>query len=115
MENGGPAPTPAEAALERKAKEAAEKFEAHFIAQMLHQMRRSTREFSGENGLFRDKASEDMLDMTDTMLADAMAGRHAFGIADLILRQLLPSRPAAVTVDEKASFNLPPRTVALDK
>ena len=37
-----------------------------------------------------------MLDMADNMLADQMAGRRAFGVADAILRQLLPApQPSA--------------------
>jgi Rod binding domain-containing protein len=32
-----------------------------------------------------------MLDMADNMVADQMAGRRAFGVADAILRQLLPA------------------------
>jgi flagellar protein FlgJ len=40
-----------------------------------------------------------MLDLADTMVADKMAGQRAFGIADAILRQLLPA--AAVTNSTK--------------
>jgi flagellar protein FlgJ len=31
-----------------------------------------------------------MQDFADAQVADAMSGQHAFGIADVILRQLLP-------------------------
>lgn len=77
-----------------KVREAAEKFEGFFIAQMLRQMRQSTREMSGEDSIFNNRINQDMLDMADTALADSMAGQRAFGIADAILRQLLPAPTA---------------------
>lgn len=76
--------------LERQAKAAAEKFEG-FIAQMMRQMRSMSREIAGEEGVYRDRTNDDMLDMADTMVADQMASQRAFGIADVILRQVLPS------------------------
>jgi flagellar protein FlgJ len=36
-----------------------------------------------------------MLDMADNLVADQLAGKRAFGVADAILRQLLPAAPAA--------------------
>ncbi|MDF1484195.1 hypothetical protein PY257_03200 [Ramlibacter sp. H39-3-26] len=90
--------TPADAAaagtdpvLHAKASDAARKFEGLFITEMLRGMRRSTRELAGEDSIYHDRVNEDMLDLADTLVADAMAGQHAFGIADVILRQLLPS------------------------
>ena len=77
-----------------KVQEAAEKFEGFFIAQMLRQMRQSTREMSGEDSVYNSRVNQDMLDMADTALADSLAGQRAFGIADAILRQMLPT-PAA--------------------
>lgn len=85
--------------LERQAKAAAEKFEGFFIAQMMRQMRSMSREIAGEEGVFRDRTNDDMLDMADTMVADQMASQRAFGIADVILRQVLPS--AASTAPAK--------------
>jgi len=73
-----------------KAQDAAEKFEAYFVAQMLEQMRRITRQLSGEEASFSARANEDMLDMADRMVADSLARQRAFGIADVILRQILP-------------------------
>lgn len=93
-----------------KAEQAAVKFEGMFISQMLKQMRSSAREIAGEDGLFKSQTHNSMLDLTDTMLADAMAGQRAFGIADAILQQLLPSTPPATGAALKL---LPPR-VALD-
>lgn len=83
-----------DAPLRAKALEAAEKFEAAFITDMFKQMRRSAREVGGEDSVFRDRASQDMLEMADQMTADALAGQHAFGIADLLLRQILPAPSA---------------------
>lgn len=76
---------------EAKAKEAAEKFEAFFVTEMLRQMRKSTKEIAGEDSIYKDKVNEDMLDLADTLVADAIAKTHAFGIADVLIRQLLPS------------------------
>ena len=85
----------ADAAYKAKATEAAVKFEGFFIAHMLHRMRAGTRELAAEDSAFKNSVNNDMLDMADTMLADQMAGQRAFGIADAILRQLLPAAPAA--------------------
>jgi flagellar protein FlgJ len=70
---------------------AAEKFESYFIKQMLSQTRSATREMAGdEDALYKNRVNEDMQDFADAQVADAMSGQHAFGIADVILRQLLP-------------------------
>jgi peptidoglycan hydrolase FlgJ len=45
-----------------------------------------------------------MLEMADGLVADALSGQRAFGVADAILRQLLP--PA---------LNAPAPTVASDE
>lgn len=85
------APSAADAGYAAKATKAAIQFEGFFIAQMLHQMRSGTREMAGEDSVFKDPVNRDMQDMADTMVADNMAGQRAFGIADAILRQLLPA------------------------
>ena len=74
-----------------KATKAAIEFEGFFIAHMLHQMRAGTREMAAEDSVFKDPVNRDMQDMADTMVANQMAGQRAFGIADAILRQLLPA------------------------
>ena len=86
-----------------KATEAAIKFESFFIGHMLHQMRSTTREMAGEDSIYKDSVNSDMLDMADNLVADAMATKRAFGIADAILRQLLPppAPPAMPAVGEK--------------
>jgi flagellar protein FlgJ len=83
---GGPSP-----AYVAKATKAAVEFESFFIGQMLHQMRSTTREMAGEDSVFKDKVNSDMMDMADNLLAGNIAGQRAFGIADAILRQLLPA------------------------
>ncbi|HTN66654.1 MAG TPA: flagellar biosynthesis protein FlgJ [Burkholderiaceae bacterium] len=85
----------ADARYREKAIDAAVKFEGFFIARMLHQMRSSTREMAGEDSVFKDPVNSDMLDLADNLVADKMAGQRAFGIADAILRQLLPAPAAA--------------------
>ncbi|HEY4367445.1 MAG TPA: rod-binding protein [Steroidobacteraceae bacterium] len=92
-----------------KVKDAAEKFEGFFISQMLKQMREGTRELADEDSVYKDSVNQDMLDMADTTMADSLAGQHAFGIADAILRQLLP--PAA-TAPQAAGFKNLPAPVA---
>jgi flagellar protein FlgJ len=76
-----------------KVEQAAVKFEGLFINEMLKQMRRSTHEIAGEDGVFQSKTHTSMLDFADTLVADAMAGQRAFGIADVIVRQMLPVEP----------------------
>jgi flagellar protein FlgJ len=83
----------ADPAYRAKATEAAVKFESFFIGHMLHQMRASTKALASEDSVFKDRINDDMLDLADNLVADRMAGQRAFGIADVILRQLLP--PAA--------------------
>lgn len=77
-----------------KVEKAAVKFEAMFIGEMLKQMRRTTREFAGDDSVYKDRIAGDMLDMADTAVADSLAGQRAFGIADAILKQLIPADPA---------------------
>ena len=75
-----------------KVTKAAEDFESFFISHMLHQMRTTTRELSPEDSVFRDPVNSDMQDMADDMMAGKLAGQRAFGVADAILRQLLPKK-----------------------
>jgi flagellar protein FlgJ len=87
----------------RKAAEAAEKFESFFISQMLSQARKSTKAIAGEGSIYKSHENEDMLDLADSFVADSLAKQHAFGIADLILRQVLPkdSTPGTATIPSK--------------
>ncbi len=83
----GTAPDPAYVA---KATRAAVEFESFFISHMLKEMRATTREMADEDSVFKDRVNQDMQDMADGILAKQMAGQRAFGVADAILRQLLP-------------------------
>ncbi len=93
--------------LRAKAVDAAEKFEAFFISQNLKGMRRSTQALASEDSPFNNKINQDMLDLADNVVADTLARQRAFGIADVILRQLLPApavlkqTPAVVALHEK--------------
>jgi flagellar protein FlgJ len=87
--NGGAKHSPAYIA---KATKAAVDFESFFISHMLHDMRATTRELASEDSIFKDPVNSDMLDMADNMMAGSIAGQRAFGIADAILRQLLPEQ-----------------------
>ncbi|HSD40184.1 MAG TPA: rod-binding protein [Rhodocyclaceae bacterium] len=88
-----------------KVEQAAEKFEAFFIGNMLKQMRSATRELADEDSIYKNRINQDMLEMADGKLADTMAGQRAFGIADAILRQMLP--PAAVTANAAVTSSEP--------
>lgn len=107
--------------LRAKAEAAAEKFEGFFIGEMLRQMRRGAQELAGDDGLFQKRGNDDMLDMADKLVADAIAERRAFGIADLILRQLLPApSPASgaatlISQPEAKPLKSEAKPVALDK
>jgi flagellar protein FlgJ len=81
------APSPAYVA---KANKAAVEFESFFISHMLQQMRESAKALAPEDSPLKDPVNSDMLDMADKLLAGHMAGQRAFGVADAILKQLLP-------------------------
>jgi peptidoglycan hydrolase FlgJ len=86
--DSAPAPDKAYVA---KATQAAVEFESFFISHMLHQMRESTRTLAPEDSPTRDRVNQDMTDMVDNMLAGKLAGQRAFGVADAILKQLVPA------------------------
>ncbi len=83
-----------------RATAAAVKFESFFIGHMLHQMRSGTRELAGEDSVFKDPVNSDMLDLADNLVADKLAGQRAFGVADAILRQLLPAPASAAKFND---------------
>lgn len=95
---------------------AAEKFEAFFIADMLKQMRSATRALADEDSVLHNRINQDMLEIADGKLADAMAGQRAFGIADAILRQLLPPTTAVSPVPEIGTTpSVAPETSSLSR
>ncbi|MYM27760.1 hypothetical protein GTP58_05450 [Duganella sp. CY15W] len=104
------APQPAAAgdsvdpAYRAKATEAAVKFESFFIGHMLHQMRDGTRALASDDAP-KDRINDDMLDMADNLVADQLAGKRAFGVADAILRQLLPPQQAVTATNVSSSQN----------
>jgi flagellar protein FlgJ len=106
------APQPAQAgdtvdpAYRAKATEAAVKFESFFIGHMLHQMRDGTRVLAAEDSPSKSRINDDMLDMADNLVADQLANRRAFGVADAILRQLLPQQQSTPAVNVADSQNL---------
>ncbi len=103
-----------DAVLRGKVEKAAVQFEGLFIRQMLQQMRRSADEIGGKDALFKGQSGNGLLDIADTMLADAMAGQRAFGIADTIVRQMLPAAVAPVAADGSAvALKFEARRVAL--
>ena len=85
---------PDDAVQRARVEQAAVKFEAFFVGQMLKQMRQGTQAIAGEDSPFKDRIHEDMLDIADTQVADTLARQRAFGIADVILRQLMPAGTA---------------------
>ena len=85
--------------FESRARAAADKFEGFFIGQMLRQMRSGASAFADEGSAARDPLNADMLSLADGLLADSLAGRHAFGIADAILRQLLPTAKQGALIE----------------
>ncbi len=99
-----------DAAYRARAQRAAEQFESYFIAQMMKEMRRSTRELAGDDAVFKDRVNDDMLALADGLVADALSGQRAFGVADAILRQLLPPAGPPAT----PALNEPARAVAQD-
>lgn len=91
LPNGTPAVGAGDdAVLRAKTEQAAVKFEGLFIGEMLKQMRRSAAVFADEGGA-QSKTHGSLLEFADTLVADSIAGQRAFGIADAILRQLLPA------------------------
>lgn len=94
-------------AYRAKATEAAIKFESFFIGRMLHQMRDGARALAADDSPGKNSINDDMLDMADNLVADQLAGRRAFGVADVILRQLLPApQPPAPAIAAKITGNI---------
>ena len=80
---GPAAPTAAETQQDQKLREAAQAFEAVFLRQMIGSMRQAK---LGEDLLGSD-AADQFRDMADSRLADTMAERGGFGIAQMLLNQ----------------------------
>ncbi|GHD03233.1 hypothetical protein GCM10007320_63130 [Pseudorhodoferax aquiterrae] len=94
ISNSAPGTTPDDA-VRARIEDAAQKFEGMFIQQMLKTMRAGTGALAGEDGFLRQDPDNPLLGLADQLMADQLAGQRAFGIADMLLRQLVPGAPAA--------------------
>ena len=68
--------------------QAAVKFEAFFVAQMMKQMRQATAALADKASALNDEVNQMPLAMADNAVADALSGQRAFGIADVLVRQM---------------------------
>mgnify|MGYP001612942229 CR=1 FL=1 len=75
---------------------AAVKFESFFVAQMLKQMREATAAMADPGSAINDRVNDSTLSLAEQAVADGLAGQRAFGIADVLVRQMLPSSTAVV-------------------
>jgi len=80
-----PAHAPDAANVQREAqlRQAAEAFEAVFLRQVIGSMRQARL----AEDVFGSSATDQFRDMADSRLADDMADRGSFGIAELLLQQ----------------------------
>lgn len=84
-----PAPVNAQEQQElQRLEQAAVKFEAFFVAQMMKQMRQATAALTDEDSALNREVNQAPLAMADMAVADALAGQRAFGIADVLVRQM---------------------------
>ncbi|MBV8247815.1 MAG: hypothetical protein JO200_05150 [Comamonas sp.] len=74
---------------------AAVKFESFFVAQMLKQMRQTTAALADSGSAINDRVNDSALSLAEQAVADGLAGHSAFGIADVLVRQMLPAASAA--------------------
>ncbi|MGL6072154.1 flagellar biosynthesis protein FlgJ [Craterilacuibacter sp.] len=100
----GPPPAAADEAWRQKAIAAAEAFEAVFVREMLKDMDKGTQAIGGEEGLFGKPAGNELSGVAQMAVADQLARSRAFGVADAILRQLLP--PTAVPASDASAVPL---------
>lgn len=117
LNSAGTQDTDPDAVQRARVAQAAEQFEGLFIHQMLQQMRKSAEELGGEDRLFKGSADNTLVNLADRMLADALASQRAFGVADSIVRQLLPTAPLksapatdALLQDRQSDRAAPPET-----
>lgn len=84
-------PEPLLSTPHRHIRKAAEEFEAFFIRSLLSQMRKATHALSTEQGALSHATNHSMIELADITLADELARRHTFGIANRVLAQWLPT------------------------
>lgn len=96
-----------DAVARARVEDAAQRFEGLFIHQMLKTMRQAGESLAGDEALFRRNTDNPLLGLADQLVADQLAGQKAFGIADLLTRQLLPlnatAPEAALSVQKEAA------------
>ena len=68
--------------------DAAVKFEAFFVAQMMKQMRQATSAMADAASPLKKEVNQAPLAMADLAVADSLAEQRAFGIADVLVRQM---------------------------
>jgi peptidoglycan hydrolase FlgJ len=74
--------------------DAAVRFEGYFIGELLKSMHRSTAVLADPDSARNDQTNAGMRSLADQALADTLARQRAFGIADAMIRQLLPATPS---------------------
>lgn len=87
---------PADDATVQRLTAAAVKFEGFFVAQMLKQMRQATAAMADSGSAINDRVNDSTLALAEQTVADGLAGQRAFGIADVLVRQMSPQSGAAV-------------------
>ena len=83
-----PAANPQDAQDLARLRQAAVKFEAFFVAQMMEQMRKATAALADKDSALNDQVNQAPLAMADNAVADALSAQGAFGIADVLVRQM---------------------------
>lgn len=76
-------------AREADLRKAAESFEAIFLRQMIGTMRSATK----GDPLLGSDAGDQFRDLMDARLADDMADKQSFGIAEMVLKQFMADEP----------------------
>lgn len=84
VSSAGTVASPADPARQQQLRQAAEAFEALFLRQMIGGMRQAK---LTQDDLFSSDATEQFQSMADSQLADTMADKSSFGIAELLLKQ----------------------------
>ena len=93
----------AEAQAEQQAlRQVAVKFESFFVAQMMEQMRKATAALASEDSPLNDQVNQAPLAMADHAVSESLASTSAFGIADVLVRQM--AAPVHVAASQNPSF-----------
>lgn len=85
--------------------QAAVKFEAFFVAQMMKQMRQATAALADQDSPINREVNQASLALADHAVADTLAAQRAFGIADVLVRQMSGS-VSAPQAERNLSRNL---------